>query len=329
MSFVTGLAPFCCPRLPVVWASRLLMSSFSALFGGMNMTAAMLGDVVQGDELAQAFSMMTAVIGVGLFVGTQTGSFLHRAFGDPRYGHLSRAFFAAAGFLHNLSLPETLPPSERKHVKLRLADANPFGFVKLLTRSRALTVLSLAVTLVVCTEGKVTADLKALWVRDVGLSLARQGDFISYSLVLGSVGGWLGARLISKIGRRSFTTVACALSALGHAVVSIPQAWAQWLGFLIMGPGINANNAAALKAYAAQLAVASGMGRGEFQACMASMRSVIIATVPMLYGRLYGMQQSRGEPARWAWWCVAMLGAVLPEVMHRTLGAEELEPPKG
>ena len=43
---------------------------------------------------------------------------------------------------------------------------------------------------------------------------------------------------------------------------------------------------------------------------------------------LYGIQQSRGEPARWAWWCVAMLGAVLPEVMHRTLGAEELEPPK-
>ena len=35
-----------------------------------------------------------------------------------RYGHLSRAFFAACGFLHNLSLPETLPPSERKHVKL-------------------------------------------------------------------------------------------------------------------------------------------------------------------------------------------------------------------
>jgi MFS family permease len=69
MSFVTGLAPFLCPRLPVVWASRLLTSSFSALFGGTNMTSAMLSDVVQGDELAQAFSLLVAVMGAGLFIG--------------------------------------------------------------------------------------------------------------------------------------------------------------------------------------------------------------------------------------------------------------------
>jgi MFS family permease len=33
MSFVAGVAPCLVPRLPVVWASRLLTSSFSALFG--------------------------------------------------------------------------------------------------------------------------------------------------------------------------------------------------------------------------------------------------------------------------------------------------------
>ncbi len=106
MSCATGLAcGLASPWLPVVWFSRLLTSSFSALFGGMNMTSAMLSDVLQPDELAQAFSLLVAVTGAGLFIGTQTGSFLHRAFGDPRYGHLGRAFFAACGFIHNLTIP--------------------------------------------------------------------------------------------------------------------------------------------------------------------------------------------------------------------------------
>ena len=34
-----------------------------------NMTSAMLSDVVQGDELAQAFSLLVAVMGAGLFIG--------------------------------------------------------------------------------------------------------------------------------------------------------------------------------------------------------------------------------------------------------------------
>ena len=50
------------------------------------------------------------------------------------------------------------------------------------------------------------ADLKALWVCDIGLPLASHGHFLSYSLVLGAIGGTLGAKLIATIGRRGFTT---------------------------------------------------------------------------------------------------------------------------
>ena len=219
---------------------------------------------------------------------------------------------------------ETLPPAERKREPLQLADANPLGFFRLLTRSRAITVLAIGATLCNCTESKVTADLKALWVRDVGLSLPAQGHFLSYSLALGAFGGSLGAKLISAIGHRGFTTAACMSSAVGHMLVSVPTGWSQWLGFLVQGAGINANNGAAMRAYCGQLAVESGMGRGEYQACMASMRSIVIATVPMLYGRLYGVQQQRGEAARWAWWAVALLGAVIPELLHRTLSDGDL-----
>ena len=157
-----------------------------------------------------------------------------------------------------------MPLEERKREPLKLADANPLGFVRLLTRSRPIAVLAIATTLCHCTEGKVTADLKALWVRDVGLSLPTQGHFLSYSLALGAFGGSLGAKLISAIGRRGFTTVSCLSSALGHVLVSVPAGWAQWLGFLVQGPGINANNGAAIKAYCGRLAVESGMGRGEY-----------------------------------------------------------------
>ena len=129
MSFITGMAcGLSPPRLPVVWVSRLLTSSFSALFGGTNMTSAMLSDLLQGEELAQAFSLLVAAMGAGLFIGTQTGSFLHRAFGDPRYGHLGRAFFAACGFIHNLTIPVTSPasldPSPAPPLPNKLAPSN-------------------------------------------------------------------------------------------------------------------------------------------------------------------------------------------------------------
>ena len=45
---------------PMARLSRLLTSSFSALFGGMNMTAAMLSDVVQVHLLPSALSLQTA-----------------------------------------------------------------------------------------------------------------------------------------------------------------------------------------------------------------------------------------------------------------------------
>ena len=325
MSFVAGLAPFLSPRLPVVWASRLLTSSFSALFGGTNMTCAMISDCVSGDELASAFSLLSAMAGIGLFVGSQTGSFLHRRFGDPRYGLLGQSFFAALGFLHNLSIPETLPPSERRQAPLSLRDASPFGFVKLLTRSRATSTLALAATLAVCSEGKVTSDLKSLWVRDLGMSLPLQGNFLSFSLLLGWPGGFVGSRLIQKFGRRKFTSIACGLSLLGHAMVAQGGVAAQWLAYVIMAPSLNANHAAALKASASKMAESHGLGRGEFQASMASLRSLVIATVPLLYGRLYGAQLSMGVVPRYAWWAVAVLGAVMPELLHRTLRDEDMQ----
>ena len=75
-----------------------------------------------------------------------------------------------------------------------------------------------------------------------------------------------------------------------------------------------------MKAYCGQLAVTSGMGRGEVQACMASLRSLVIATVPWLvYGRLYGLMTRRG--GQWAW---GALGGALPELLHRTLRDSDL-----
>ena len=77
------------------------------------MTCAMISDVVTGDELAQAYSLLSGVAGVGLFVGIQTGSFLHWRCGDLRYAMLGQAGFAAMGLIHNLTIPETLSPSQR------------------------------------------------------------------------------------------------------------------------------------------------------------------------------------------------------------------------
>ena len=129
-----------------------------------------------------------------------------------------------------------------------------------------------------------------------------------------------------------------------------------------MTPAFNSNHANAIKAYATDHAVANGMGRGEYAAAFANLRGLSVVIVPQLYARLFAgatvrrsvehshhhfrncmlglcsapsafcgliwRLQDRGQAPTKVWLAVALLGGVLPELLHQSLSDKDLALPK-
>ena len=325
-----GMAVFLFPKSKnIVWTNRMLVWSLGAVFGGISHCGAAMSDVCSGEELSARYSQIFAYVGAGVLVGITVGSKMHATFG-AKYSHLARSMFGLIQLVHNLTLlEETLPVHKRNPTPMTLADFNPFKFLQLFTYSKGLALSSLCIPLAHCAEGKHTADIRSAWCADIlKMPLAMQGWFMNYWSCLAILGGKVGVQTIGSIGRRNFTTLTNVLTAIGFYIVSIPQQWASWLGNAVMLPGFNANHCAGMKAYATDLAIAHGIGRGSFAASIAIMRGASVVVAPTIYSWLYGNSMRQGRIPRSAWWSVIVLGAVLPELCHRMLSDADLDATK-
>ena len=325
--FIGGLGVFLFPKSKsVVWTNRMLVWSLGAIFGGIAHSGAAMSDVASGQVLAAAYSNIFAYIGIGVLAGLTIGSKAHAMFG-ARYAHLARSVLGLIQLIHNVYyLEETLPPHKRNKTSMTLSDVNPLKFMKLFTYSKGLSLSALCVPLAHCAEGKHTADIRSAWIDNIlGMSLSTQGWFMNFWSATAVAGGLSASKLVKYIGRRSFTTLTNVLTAIGFYIVSIPNFWTAWLGYAIMLPGFNANHAAGMKAYATDLAVAHGIGRGDFAASIALMRGASVVVAPTIYSYLFGSQMNQGKVPRQAWYAVIFLGAILPEVCHRMLSDEDLD----
>ena len=132
--------------------------------------------------------------------------------------------------------------------------------------------------------------------------------------------------LMRALGQRGFTSLTNVLNAVGTALMGLPLGSfgrSFWLGHVVHLPGINNTSASAVKAWAIDHAVAAGFGRGEWGGIYSSIRTFSQIVAPLVYTTAY----ARGGGA--CWFTVALLGAVLPECLHRCLGDDELFPAVG
>jgi hypothetical protein len=106
------------------------------------------------------------------------------------------------------------------------------------------------------------------------------------------MGGRIAALLIGKLGRRAFTTISNICCALSFGLWSFPQQSTMWYGIIMMLPSINAVNASGIKSMATDLAVAQGMGKGEFYTCYTSLRAFTVFIAPLLYSKVYNVSKS-------------------------------------
>ena len=90
-------------------------------------------------------------------------------------------------------------------------------------------------------------------------------------------------------------------------------------------PGIDGNANLCVKSEATDLAIETGMGRGEFAGYYGSMRALTVAVGPYIFGNLYAwgrkaFTSATGRPRyNVGFFAAAFLGCVVPEVFHQLL----------
>ncbi|MCL7465360.1 MFS transporter [Phaeovulum sp. NW3] len=95
--------------------------------------AAFLADVTPPEGRARAFGLMGAAFGLGFVLGPAIGGMLGEL--GPRVPFYAAAAISGLNLIYGLIvLPETLPPEKRR--PFRLAQANPFGALRVFMRYR-------------------------------------------------------------------------------------------------------------------------------------------------------------------------------------------------
>jgi hypothetical protein len=182
-------------------------------------------------------------------------------------------------------------------------------------------------------EGKMTSDILMLTLREnVGWMSTTINNYLAALGVLTFFSGRYLVRFLLKfVGPRRFTDLSLGLSAAGHLLMGlVPRPWAVWSQMWLIAPGTQNLYAVALKSQATAHAVgpACNMGKGEFAAALSSTRALMMVLGPTLWGRTYALLLRLGHPPSWAWIGVAIMGACVPCMIHRSVAERDWAVPE-
>lgn len=259
--------------------------------------------------------------------------------GRPEMAYLGAAGCAVLQLLNAQSMDDTLPVEKRKEFNFSLSDINPVSFLKLfcMKGQSALAKLSLmAGFLQKADEGKNLADLHQVYsLKDVGLSEAARGNFVSWIGACVLVGARMSKVTMSSLGGHGHTTFSNMISIaslLFFATVPrwfkcTPKTpnnwWPMFAGILISSLGWNADTY--VKAQGVVHAEAAGIGNGEYSAMLANMRSVMSTLAPTLYAAVYARSTARGQAMPGLAYLVAAMFKVAAELLYQSMSAKTIE----
>ena len=327
-SLVQGLAIFLQPAsLPLLMVCRTLRLCLGT-FSSSVMCMAALSDLAEGKQLSVANSVLWACSGLGVIVGPLLeGSILARGL-PVRFSYLLAAIVSSIHVLFTgFVLRETLPPGEGK--PFTMAGFNPLGFVKLFRRSTPATLQKLVVvgSLQSWLEGKNGVDYVQIWQREhLKWNVFQMRNFtVSYGVCMFVAGQFLTPGLLKAMSARTFTGFTNLTNLLGFFM----RGWSEnpkifWAAIVPMLPGVNGSSASAIKAIASDHARAAGLGAGEYSGYFNNLRALVGAASTMTFGVSYSFCVRRGLHPGIPFWLGAILGAAVPELLHRTMSTEEM-----
>mmetsp|Transcript_55747 Transcript_55747/g.148796 ORF Transcript_55747/g.148796 Transcript_55747/m.148796 type:complete len:319 (+) Transcript_55747:91-1047(+) len=306
-------------------------------FSSTVMASTSLTDVLSTEELGLSMSKIGGIVGMAIVLTTfMEGAILARTKNNLKIPYLIGAAFGFIQMVFNFAcLPETLDASRRKALDLKvfLQSLNPFAFVQIYTRgSAALQKAVTCTTLQMSLEGKNLSDLTQLWARNhLNWESGEIKNFIAAYGVLCAVAGMaITPRMMNSLTTFRYTSVTNATNLLGFVMRgAAAKGWLFCLAVLPMLPGVNGSSSNALKALANGHAVAAGFGNGEFSAWTSNLRGLMGAAAPVIFGNYYAFARDRGLPAGSTFALAGVLGALLPELVLRSMKESELRPPPG
>jgi hypothetical protein len=358
-SILTGLAVHQFPRnYSVVVGARVCRILFTGFSSSVMCTAA-LTDVVSGDELSAAFSNFGASVGLSVVLAQlMEGVILHRTNMDIKKPALALSAIGAAHALFTyMLLPETnleadnSMPLAQILSSLDLSGFNPLSFLQLFSNDKGLELAKhkspsskpvqaavenrrITQKLVVVAsfqsflEGKSVTDIAQVWQREhLEWSPFDMRDFgITYGILCFLAGKYVTPALLRKFSPRTFTSITNTTNFFGFWLRGAAESgWAFWGAVPLMLAGVNGAAGHAIKSIATERAIASGIGRGELSAWFNNLRAFTYATAPVLYGQFYAYAVDNGIYPGTVFLIAGTIGALIPELMLRSMRGEEIE----
>lgn len=268
---------------------------------------------------AGAQASFGAFAGLGVIVGPALGGAILAKTGNPSVVFAVKAMWS---MLHYLwlqgNLQETL--AEAKKRAFDGAFKSPLNFFELFTLTPILRQVTIFNTLQCLAEGKCVNDLNQMWMRSVlqwDVSTAARWT-VAYGVMMIFNGAVFQKKALPMLGERKFVTMANMFGTFAMLVKgSIHKGLAYSLGLLLNTPQINAMGGAPIKAVGAIKAGEAGLGNADYTAKMGNLRALIYVFGPQLYLRIFARQIAAKRNPGLAYFVVAMMAFVLPEIMHQ------------
>lgn len=328
-----AIANLCCALFPTnvpLFAVTRVVAKAMITLSGSTVCAAALSDLASGDALSNAFARLGSCASLGVCVGPLIGTAM------LSHGvSITSCYFvqAMAGLIHTMVvvvlIRETLPREDRRPF---VGFKNPFSFLQLFTSGRPLRLMSLSCGFACFADGGNLNDIEQMWIANdvVDMGLTANSIYLSSWGILGSAGGLFVPAALPILGKRLFATATTLTNFLACILWgAVPRAWAMFGGICLHFPGINANSSLPLKTQATEIAIASGLGRGEFAGYFGNLRALTVAVGPFLCGNMYAWGRTVAPGRNLGYWLAALLGCVLPEVFHRMLSDSDFDSEDG
>jgi len=297
-----------------------LTTSFFAMY------RAVLGDYLEAASFARANAKIGMAAGVALVAGPLvTKAIMSRT--DPKYCFAASVFFALGSLLNLFfNMEESLPIEGRQ--PLVLSDMQPFSFLQLMTRTRALNRLMQVSGWQTFTEPRNVKDILPSYLQnELNWSWSQINNFFSAYGASLVVSGVTVKSLLNKFGLINFTTFSNMCNALSYVFMArfpplhfLPTSLCLYAAVLFGAPGGRKRDAA--ESLVMKLGNQEGFGNGFISGSMMNFRAIVNVLSPPVQGYLYAWGRKKKFPN------LVMLFSVLTilvsEAWLRSLSKEEL-----